>query len=109
MEPRQNLPRLLPNAEAWAWQERARCRSMDTEFFFSGDGEARGARARREQAAKQICLACPVRHECRSHAIATGEYGVWGATSENDRRTTSDPQPGRHRCSTPPRRSVRNT
>ncbi|MFD9667184.1 WhiB family transcriptional regulator [Rhodococcus sp. NPDC059968] len=67
----------------------ARCRSMDTEFFFSYDGEGRGARARREHAAKQICHQCPVQHECRNHAIEVGENGVWGGTSETDRRMST--------------------
>ncbi|AII05698.1 WhiB family transcriptional regulator [Rhodococcus opacus] len=74
------------NSDEWSWQWQAQCRSMDTEFFFTYDGEPRGARLRRERAAKHVCTPCPVQHECRSHAIAVGEHGVWGGTSEIDRR-----------------------
>jgi|UPI0002EE34B7 WhiB family redox-sensing transcriptional regulator len=84
---------LSPTVDAWAWQAHARCRSMDTEFFFSYDGERHGVRARRERAAKQICAQCPVQAECRMHAITLGEYGVWGGTSDGDRRATALPVP----------------
>ena len=89
MEPSQGLAAISPILEAWEWQRHARCRSMDTDLFFSYDGEGRGVRARRERAAKQICHQCPVQHECRNHAIAVGESGVWSGTSETDRRTPS--------------------
>ncbi|WP_237727135.1 WhiB family transcriptional regulator [Rhodococcus jostii] len=79
---------LAPTLDTWSWQLRARCRSMDTEFFFPRVGEPHGARVRRERAAKTICSMCPVQENCREHALATGEYGVWGGTSDTDRRRT---------------------
>ncbi|MDZ7918394.1 MAG: WhiB family transcriptional regulator [Rhodococcus sp. (in: high G+C Gram-positive bacteria)] len=77
------------NSGEWSWQRQAQCRSMDTEFFFTYDGEPRGARLRRERAAKQVCVQCSVQDQCRSHALAVGEHGIWGGTSELDRRRFS--------------------
>ncbi|HEY4572108.1 MAG TPA: WhiB family transcriptional regulator, partial [Kribbella sp.] len=32
---------------------------------------------------------CPVRRECREHALLVGEaYGVWGGTTEEERDPT---------------------
>jgi hypothetical protein len=37
--------------------------------------------------AKKICAGCTVNVECLNHALDTGEhYGVWGGTSERERR-----------------------
>ncbi|MFD9664777.1 WhiB family transcriptional regulator [Rhodococcus sp. NPDC059968] len=56
-------------------------------MFFSPDGERGHARDRREARARQICQPCPVLAQCRDHALAAGEpYGVWGGTTEADRR-----------------------
>ncbi|MFE7423123.1 WhiB family transcriptional regulator [Rhodococcus sp. NPDC057529] len=72
----------------WDWQIRARCRAMDTELFFPQDPEPRPDRIRRERKAKEVCIDCPVLRECRNYALAAGEvYGVWGGTSESERRT----------------------
>ncbi|MFC9839215.1 WhiB family transcriptional regulator [Rhodococcus sp. NPDC127530] len=68
------------------WQHRASCRGIDTERFFSPDGERGRGRAQREHAAKQICQDCRVLAECRAHALTTTEaYGIWGGMSENER------------------------
>lgn len=73
--------------QQWEWQRRARCRNLDPEVFFEAEHEGRGTRIRRERVAKRICLDCPVQRECRTHALSLGErYGVWGGTSERDRR-----------------------
>ncbi|MFE7422004.1 WhiB family transcriptional regulator [Rhodococcus sp. NPDC057529] len=69
------------------WRVRAACRGADLSVFFSPDGERRHARDRREARARQICEVCPVLVQCRDHALAVGEpYGVWGGTTEADRR-----------------------
>ncbi|MCZ4588228.1 WhiB family transcriptional regulator [Rhodococcus opacus] len=80
----------------WDWQLRARCRGMDINVFFPLDDETRGDRLRRERVAKQICLGCPVLRECRSYAVASlEESGIWGATSEVDRRYLARSSPRR--------------
>ena len=40
----------------------------------------------REAAAKEVCMRCPVRAECATHALAVREpYGVWGGLTEDER------------------------
>lgn len=72
--------------ETWAWQLVGACRKEDSELFFHPEGE-RGSRAvNRENAAKAICVRCPVLVECAAHALAVREpYGVWGGMTEHDR------------------------
>ncbi|UDG98909.1 WhiB family transcriptional regulator [Rhodococcus opacus] len=80
-----HLPR--PCTQLWDWQMHALCRNTGTELFFAHDDEGRGARIRRERQAKAVCATCPVQRECHTHAITVGEpYGVWGGTTEADRR-----------------------
>ncbi|MFD9668910.1 WhiB family transcriptional regulator [Rhodococcus sp. NPDC059968] len=51
------------------------------------EDEPKGPRVRREREAKRICSQCPVVDQCRTYALSAGErYGVWGGTSEDDRR-----------------------
>jgi WhiB family redox-sensing transcriptional regulator len=80
----QRLP--TPVAEAWDWQRLGACRGMDVQAFFHPTGE-RGAAAReRERHAKQICSGCPVRPQCRAHALQVEEpYGTWGGLGERER------------------------
>lgn len=67
------------------WWEAAACRTADPDMFFSvsavGPGRDEIARA------KAVCAACLVRRECLQFAIATRqEHGVWGGTTEEERR-----------------------
>ncbi|WP_124390575.1 WhiB family transcriptional regulator [Rhodococcus wratislaviensis] len=81
------MVKLTPSTEHWDWQLRARCRYMDSDLFFAKDNEKKGARVRRERVAKEICRECPVRHQCFEYAMAARElFGVWGGTSESDRK-----------------------
>ncbi|OUS88587.1 WhiB family transcriptional regulator [Rhodococcus sp. NCIMB 12038] len=76
-----------PLTSQWDWQLSARCRHADPDLFFPTEDENRNLRLRREKVAKQFCSSCPVKRECRCHAITVGEpFGVWGGTSERDRR-----------------------
>jgi WhiB family redox-sensing transcriptional regulator len=75
-----------PVADIWDWQRRGACRGRDSAQFFHPDGERGSSRARREQAAKRVCAACPVRPECAAHALLVQEpYGVWGGLTETER------------------------
>lgn len=59
--------------------------SADPELFFpiSTAGPALGQVAR----AKAVCASCQVRQECLDFAIATTQvHGVWGGTTEEERR-----------------------
>jgi len=71
----------------YGWQDRGACRDLDLELFFGHEGEPRRERAERELLAVQVCLTCPVRESCLRHAVVVPErYGVWGATTEEQRR-----------------------
>jgi WhiB family redox-sensing transcriptional regulator len=66
------------------WLEYANCKNADTRVFFilREDKDQRQRRA----AAYAICQACSVQRECLEYAIVNNEVGIWGGTSERDRR-----------------------
>lgn len=65
------------------WHEQGLCQQVDPELFYP----EKGAGPNKVRQAKQVCAACPVKPECRQWAIANDEvYGVWGGTSETERR-----------------------
>src|SRR5579859_2477372 len=75
-----------PNADFWDWQLRGSCRGTDSDLFFHPEGERGQARTSREEAAKEVCLHCPVCKPCREHALKVHEpYGVWGGMTEEER------------------------
>ncbi|MGI8534966.1 MAG: WhiB family transcriptional regulator [Mycobacteriales bacterium] len=75
-----------PHSDLWEWQLLGSCRGKDTELFFHPEGERGSRRSNREAAAKAVCASCPVRRECRAHALSAHEpYGVWGGLSEHER------------------------
>jgi WhiB family redox-sensing transcriptional regulator len=76
-----------PVTESWDWQLRGLCRGVDNALFFHTPNERGLARERRESMAKEICGRCPVRSECREHALTVEEtYGVWGGLGESELR-----------------------
>ncbi len=67
------------------WWSLAACSTVDPDLFFpvSGTGPAAGQVAR----AKAICTGCQIQDPCLSYALAAGTVqGVWGATTEEERR-----------------------
>jgi hypothetical protein len=66
------------------WQADAACRQTDPELFFP-EGRSQRAEAQRQQA-KTVCAACPVRSDCLSWALESGQYlGVLGGLDEDER------------------------
>jgi len=64
------------------WQDDAACRNDgDPDAWFAGPGESQ-----RQAHAVEVCLGCPVRARCLEEALTLGLAGVWGATSERERR-----------------------
>jgi WhiB family redox-sensing transcriptional regulator len=62
------------------WQERAACYGLDPEVFFPTTEEEAGL-------ALSYCGVCQVRDTCLAWAVRNGErYGVWGGTTEQQRR-----------------------
>lgn len=62
------------------WLDAAACKDMDSEVFFPGRGMDL-------QPAKQVCKRCPIKELCLEYALRNEEkFGVWGGTSERERR-----------------------
>lgn len=59
----------------------ARCQGVDRALFFPGPGDHK-ARAQ----ALAICAGCPVKGQCLEWALELELPGIWGATSENQRK-----------------------
>lgn len=72
------------------WMKRGACKSPDvpTWVFFPG----RGSRETLE-AARAICATCAVADDCLTYALRNNAIGVWGGTTEKERRTM--PKPGK--------------
>ncbi len=62
------------------WLTNAKCRGMNPNVFHPGRGES-------EIEAKAVCAACPVQLHCLRYALNASEHiGIWGSTSERQRR-----------------------
>ena len=67
-----------------AWMDSGRCAEVDPDLFFAdfkGDKHA--------HVAKRICATCEVRDTCLEYAlniIAVDDFGVWGGTTEAERK-----------------------
>lgn len=67
------------------WRQHAACRHEDPDLFFP-IGTSGPALLQTEQA-KAVCRRCPVREPCLEWALETDQtLGVWGGTSETERR-----------------------
>jgi WhiB family redox-sensing transcriptional regulator len=70
------------------WREGAACRGMDVNMFFPEKG---GQGTVTTKKAKAICASCPVQEHCLSFALEADErIGIYGGTSERQRRALSD-------------------
>lgn len=70
------------------WRHFARCREADPNLFFAADQERDPHKTARENEAKAVCHRCPVADWCRQWALDTRQqHGVWGALSEDERRS----------------------
>ncbi|MGH8898415.1 MAG: WhiB family transcriptional regulator [Egibacteraceae bacterium] len=67
-----------------SWRDKAGCLGMDCELFFplGSTGPALEQIAR----AKAVCQDCPVVHECLEWALGTGQDGIWGGLTQDERR-----------------------
>lgn len=68
------------------WRHQASCRSVDPDLFFPVGST--GMALEQIAAAKEVCDLCPVNGPCLEFALSTNQdSGVWGGTSEDERRT----------------------
>jgi WhiB family redox-sensing transcriptional regulator len=65
------------------WMRRGACRGprVPTWMFFPGVGDVETV-----EAARAVCATCSVAEPCLTYALEHGEHGIWGGTSENERR-----------------------
>lgn len=60
----------------------------DSEYppdLWHAEGYDKAARETRKQA-KAICRQCPIQVACLTHALKNTEFGVWGGTTELERK-----------------------
>ena len=67
------------------WRRSAACRDTDPDLFFPVG--ATGQAIDQIEAARSVCTLCDVRQACLEFALSTNqESGVWGGTTEDERR-----------------------
>jgi WhiB family transcriptional regulator, redox-sensing transcriptional regulator len=67
------------------WRRHAACRDTDPDLFFPVG--TTGPAIEQIEAAKAVCRECEAQAECLEFALATNQdSGVWGGTSEEERR-----------------------
>ena len=70
-----------------SWQAEAKCNGLDPDYFYpEGLGHHENNKNALELEAAQFCKGCPVKQACLEYAVATNQFGVWGGTSEKQRR-----------------------
>ncbi|WP_381792847.1 WhiB family transcriptional regulator [Streptomyces niveus] len=80
--PSRYAPNNLPRPRHWS--DDAACSGMDTAVFFPGGGPVPGKLE--AEYAKKVCVQCPVRSTCLTHALTFREdHGVWGGLDEQER------------------------
>lgn len=69
-----------------SWRYDAACASprVDPAWFFHEPHDSL-TKEQAEQKAKAVCGKCPVQAECLASALAHGEQGIWGGTTELER------------------------
>ena len=79
-------PAMLPSdaiSRSSDWMSRGACQREDPELFFPI--ATKGAALHQVSAAKAICLGCTVRAACLAYGLATGQDGIWGGTTWDER------------------------
>lgn len=83
---------LVTEEHAPDWRDQALCAQTDPAVFYPEKGES-------PRPAKRVCRGCAVRPECLEYALANDEkFGVWGGTSDLDRRKIRKPTAARERA-----------
>lgn len=67
------------------WRRLSACRDTDPDLFFPVG--TTGPAVEQIENAKAVCRSCDAQAECLEYALATNQdSGVWGGTSEEERR-----------------------
>jgi len=80
-----------PDVESW--HERAACTRTDPDSHFGGPdgGTDEETRQYYNEAARRICMSCPVRRRCLREALTLDlqvglQYGIWGGKDRRQRK-----------------------
>lgn len=65
------------------WASSGACRDEDPELFFPI--ATTGAARQQVREAKAVCFRCAVRVQCLNYATETGQHGIWGGTTTDER------------------------
>jgi WhiB family redox-sensing transcriptional regulator len=85
----------LANAD-YTWRRLAICRDTDPDLFFPVG--TTGYALVQIDRAKEVCGECPVQSDCLEYALETNQdSGIWGGTSEEERRNLRRRMAGRER------------
>lgn len=85
----------LANAD-YTWRRLAICRDTDPDLFFPVG--TTGYALVQIDRAKEVCGECPVQSDCLEYALETNQdSGIWGGTSEEERRNLRRRLAGRER------------
>jgi WhiB family redox-sensing transcriptional regulator len=67
------------------WRDNSACRDTDPDLFFPVG--TTGPAIEQIETAKAVCRACDVQKSCLDYALTTNQdSGIWGGTSEEERR-----------------------
>jgi WhiB family transcriptional regulator, redox-sensing transcriptional regulator len=67
------------------WREQSACRDTDPDLFFPVG--TTGPAIEQIENAKAVCRVCDVQKNCLEYAlVTTQDSGIWGGTSEEERR-----------------------
>jgi WhiB family transcriptional regulator, redox-sensing transcriptional regulator len=69
---------------ALSWMSQGACRGEDPGLFFPLSES--GSSIRQIERARAICRRCPVLNTCLRYAMDTHQEGIWGATTDDERR-----------------------
>lgn len=76
---------LTLSAENDDWRSLAACRDTDPDLFFPVG--TTGPAIEQIENAKKVCMTCEARQPCLEFALTTNQdSGIWGGTSEEERR-----------------------
>ncbi len=76
---------LTLSIESGSWREHAACRDTDPDLFFPVG--TTGPAVDQIESAQAVCHQCDAQSDCLEFALATNQdSGVWGGTSEEERR-----------------------
>ena len=78
-------PRIL-TFDPLPWMDDAACIDEDPELFFPVGNGGTAAYDRHVGEARAVCAKCSVRRTCLAYAITANVEGIWGGTTDNERR-----------------------